>query len=309
MTELPNDITDIDDAADLSLKVRMPKEALHINELDEENEDAANSSEDQDSLQADLTPNDIFGLDPLDVMTLEEVADYLKVSTAATHRAIKEQKLPGRNIGGEWRFLRDAVANWLRGQEAPAQLQQKAREDYTKSKPALPSAEEETRFTRPPLRPYQSEQGGGGEYRPRQRFPEGGQQQYGQQGGGHYSKRGSGSYGAGQYGSYGSGQTGGNQYGGGQGGYGAGGYAPPPRRPFRADDEGGGGYSAGSEGGYGGGGGRPRFGGGGYSGGDQRFGGGAKRKNKRQVFDNERGKRLDRRREGESPEGSVGNDE
>ena len=258
--------------------------------------------------ESELTPNDIFGLDPLDVLTLEELAEYLKVSTAAAHRVIKEQKLPGRNIGGEWRFLRDAVANWLRCQEAPVQQQQKAREDYSKAKDSSQNSSEPERFSRPPQRAFQSEQSGG-EYRPRQRFPD--EEQHGNQRGGQYGNRG------GQYGGNGGNQYGGGQYGGGSG------YSRPPRRPFRAaegDNGGEGGSVGGQTGGYGGGG-APgtRFGGGGYAsgssgyaggggggggyaGGGQRFGGGPKRKNKRQVFDNERGKRLDRRKEGDAPE-------
>ena len=274
--------------------------------------DDVEGTEDEDgegAINGELTPNDIFGLDPLDVLTLEELAEYLKVSPAAAHRVIKELKLPGRNIGGEWRFLRDAVANWLRGQEAPAQQQQKAREDYSKAKAPAPQEEPAERFSRPPQRPYQADQAGGsGEYRPRQRFPEGGQQ-YGNQGGGQYGNRG-GNYGGGQSGQYGGGEQGGGNYGGS-----AGGYSPPPRRPFRAAEGGGqgqfggaaegGGYRGGNTGGarFGGGGYAAGGGGGGYAGGGQRFGGGAKRKDKRQVFDNERGKRLDRRREGEAAEG------
>lgn len=234
---------------------------------------------------AELTPNDIFGLDPLDVLTLEELAEYLKVPTAAARRAVKEQNLPCRNVGGELRFLRDAVANWLRGQEAPAQQQQQERQEFAKQGG---SDYEGDRYTRPPRRPYQSEQsGGGGEYRPRQRYPD---QSYGQSGSGNYG----GGYGGG---------------GGAGGGAGGGGYSRPPRRPFRSnegDEQGnyGGAVERGDEGGYtGGGGGGGRFGGGGYGGGGQRFGGGPKRKNKRQVFDNERAKRLDRRKHEDGPEG------
>jgi excisionase family DNA binding protein len=278
---------------------------------------------DKGSVGDELTPNDIFGLDPLDVMTLEELAEYLKVSPAAARRVMKEQNLPGRNIGGEWRFLRDAVANWLRGQEEPAQQQQKAREDYAKPLPKPAPEPEAERFSRPPQRPpYQADQAGG-EYRPRQRFPEGGQQyggnqggQYGNRGGqpgggGQYSSGGGGQYsggggaGGGQYG----GSGGGGQYGGG-GGAGGGSYNRPPRRPFRAEEGGGGqgsysggpqgGAQSGGTGGYSGGGGAgPRFGGGGYTAGGQSFSGAPKRKNKRQVFDNERGKRLDRRKQDE----------
>ena len=304
-------MTDIND--DLKDDQHTHEEAHQHHISSHEDIDNVDDEDGEDAVNGDLTPNDIFGLDPLDVLTLEELAEYLKVSPAAAHRVIKEQKLPGRNIGGEWRFLRDAVANWLRGQEAPAQQQQKAREDYSKAKPPTPPAPPEEpaeRFSRPPQRPYQADQaGGGGEYRPRQRFPEGGQQ-YGNQGGGQYGNRG-GQYGGGQYGG---GEQGGGNYGGS-----AGGYTPPPRRPFRAAEGGGqgqfggggegGGYRGGSTGGarFGGGGyaagGGGGGGGGGYAGGGQRFGDGAKLKNKRHVFDNERGKRLDRRREGEAPEG------
>ncbi|MEI8022075.1 MAG: hypothetical protein WCH39_27950, partial [Schlesneria sp.] len=48
--------------------------------------DDIDNVEDEDgegAIGGDLTPNDIFGLDPLDVLTLEELAEYLKVSPAA----------------------------------------------------------------------------------------------------------------------------------------------------------------------------------------------------------------------------------
>lgn len=293
----------------------------HGDEDFSEDDDSAETKSGADGTDGELTPNDIFGLDPLDVLTLEELAEYLKVSAPAAHRVIKEQKLPGRNIGGEWRFLRDAVANWLRCQEAPVQQQQKAREDYSKPKVVTPPEPTGERFSPPPQRSFQAEQPSGGDFRQRQRFPEGGQQS-----GGQYGSRG------GQYGSDGGGSGGGpsggggNQYRGGQsagGGYsgGSGGqYTPPPRRPFRSAEGGGGqgGYGAAPEGGTGGyrsgeasgagNAGGARFGGGGYGGssygaGGQRFSDGPNRKNKRQVFDNERGKRLDRRKEGETSEG------
>ena len=284
------------------------EEASYDDISDEElMDDGELSSDDDESLDGDLTPNDIFGLDPLDVLTLEEVAEYLKISPAAARRTIKEQDLPGRNIGGEWRFLRDAVANWLRGQAAPAQQQQKARTEFTKATPPVEDAGQREQFARPPRRPFQAEPQGGPptEYRPRQRFPEGGGQ-YGGQQGGQYGG------GGGQYG----GGGGGGQYGGGGG---QGSYTRPPRRQFGAGEggnqgqggygnrdnagesrgyAGGGGYQGGAQGAQGG-----QFGGGGtYGAAGQRFGGAAKRKNKRQVFDNERGKRLDRRKDGDVAE-------
>lgn len=48
-----------------------------------------------------------------DVLTLEECAVYLKIKFGDVRRLVKEQGLPGRKIGEEWRFLRGAVAEWL----------------------------------------------------------------------------------------------------------------------------------------------------------------------------------------------------
>lgn len=48
------------------------------------------------------------------VMTLSEAANFLRVSEDAVMKAISEQGLEGRQIGGEWRFLRSAVEDWLR---------------------------------------------------------------------------------------------------------------------------------------------------------------------------------------------------
>ncbi len=302
MTDKPDNMNEEEHVIPVNASVQL--QPLHDDsDSDFDEEEEGLGSGELEAVEGELTPNDIFGLDPLDVLTLEEVAEYLKVSPAAARRVIKEQNLPGRNIGGEWRFLRDAVANWLRGQEAPAQQQQKAREDYAKPKPAPAREEEGERFTRPPQRPYQSEQsGGGGEYRPRQ--------QYGNQGGGQYGNRGGqygnqygggqgqygGGGGGGQYGGGGGGQYGGGSGGGGYGGGAGGSYDRPPRRPFRAAEGGAAGGQAEGSGDSAQGG--ARFGGGGSYGG-QRFAGGPKRKNKRQVFDGERGRRLDRRKEGE----------
>jgi excisionase family DNA binding protein len=48
-----------------------------------------------------------------EVLTLEQVAALLCVSTDATLEAVRTTGLPGRNIGGEWRFARQAVLAWL----------------------------------------------------------------------------------------------------------------------------------------------------------------------------------------------------
>ena len=49
------------------------------------------------------------------VLTLSETADYLRVSEQAVLSAAQSAGLPGRVVAGEWRFLRAAIDDWLRG--------------------------------------------------------------------------------------------------------------------------------------------------------------------------------------------------
>jgi excisionase family DNA binding protein len=56
-----------------------------------------------------------------EVLTLEEAADYLRVSKGTVVLLIAQQGLPGRRVGKEWRFLRGALADWLR-QPSPKEV-------------------------------------------------------------------------------------------------------------------------------------------------------------------------------------------
>src|SRR5436305_1960006 len=49
-----------------------------------------------------------------DVLTLSEAAAYLRVAEAEIVRMVEQQALPGRMIGGDWRFLKSALQDWLR---------------------------------------------------------------------------------------------------------------------------------------------------------------------------------------------------
>ena len=49
------------------------------------------------------------------VFTLEEVANYLKLTPETVERLAKNGKIPGRNIENSWRFLRSAIDMWLTG--------------------------------------------------------------------------------------------------------------------------------------------------------------------------------------------------
>jgi excisionase family DNA binding protein len=48
-----------------------------------------------------------------DVLTLAEAAAYLRVAEAAVVDSVNTQGLPGRQIGGAWRFLKSSLQSWL----------------------------------------------------------------------------------------------------------------------------------------------------------------------------------------------------
>jgi excisionase family DNA binding protein len=53
--------------------------------------------------------------DAPDVMTLDEVAEWLQVDEEDVEKLANAGELPGRRIGDEWRFARQAVLDWLAG--------------------------------------------------------------------------------------------------------------------------------------------------------------------------------------------------
>jgi len=55
---------------------------------------------------------------PLDVMTLNEVAEYLRIPRSTTYKLAQEGKLPGQKVGRHWRFHKEAVEDWLKRQSA-----------------------------------------------------------------------------------------------------------------------------------------------------------------------------------------------
>lgn len=51
---------------------------------------------------------------PEEVLTLAEAAEYLRVANEKLADLATEGGVPARRIGGEWRFLRRALDDWLR---------------------------------------------------------------------------------------------------------------------------------------------------------------------------------------------------
>jgi excisionase family DNA binding protein len=53
-------------------------------------------------------------LPKVEVLTLAEIATYLRVPEEAVLALIAKDALPAQQIGAEWRFLKRAVVDWLR---------------------------------------------------------------------------------------------------------------------------------------------------------------------------------------------------
>jgi excisionase family DNA binding protein len=49
------------------------------------------------------------------VLTAEEAAAYLRVSTVLVRRLAQAGELPGMKVGRQWRFRRDLIDEWLAG--------------------------------------------------------------------------------------------------------------------------------------------------------------------------------------------------
>lgn len=47
------------------------------------------------------------------VMTIDEVSQYLKLAKSTVYKLAQDGVLPGRKIGGAWRFSRKGLEEWL----------------------------------------------------------------------------------------------------------------------------------------------------------------------------------------------------
>lgn len=52
------------------------------------------------------------------VMTVKEVADYLRVNQRTVYRLAVERKMPGFKVGATWRFKRADIDGWIAAQAA-----------------------------------------------------------------------------------------------------------------------------------------------------------------------------------------------
>lgn len=53
-----------------------------------------------------------------DILTLKEVAEYLKLAEKTAYRLAAEGKLPGFKVGGSWRFKESDIQKWIEQQKS-----------------------------------------------------------------------------------------------------------------------------------------------------------------------------------------------
>lgn len=51
-----------------------------------------------------------------DILTVTELAEYLKLSRAKVYQMAQRGELPGTKLGTHWRFRKDLIDHWLEEQ-------------------------------------------------------------------------------------------------------------------------------------------------------------------------------------------------
>jgi excisionase family DNA binding protein len=61
-----------------------------------------------------VSPTEENGRVPVnDILTLEEVAAYLRLTPQTIYKWAQEKRIPGAKLGKEWRFRKSIIDRWL----------------------------------------------------------------------------------------------------------------------------------------------------------------------------------------------------
>ena len=58
-----------------------------------------------------------MGKEPDSIMTIEEVAKYLKIPKSTVYILAQEGKIPCQKVGRHWRFKREVIDRWFESDE------------------------------------------------------------------------------------------------------------------------------------------------------------------------------------------------
>ena len=60
-----------------------------------------------------ITRTKVVASMPEQLLTLEQVAEYLNVDKFTVYRLLNDKELPAFKVGNQWRFKRKMIENWL----------------------------------------------------------------------------------------------------------------------------------------------------------------------------------------------------
>ena len=50
------------------------------------------------------------------VLTIEELAEYLKIPKSTLYKLVREGSVPCQKVGKHWRFHKDCIDEWIKGE-------------------------------------------------------------------------------------------------------------------------------------------------------------------------------------------------
>ncbi|MCD6345402.1 MAG: helix-turn-helix domain-containing protein [Anaerolineae bacterium] len=53
-----------------------------------------------------------------EIMTVQEVAQYLRLSTATVYKLAQAGKIPATRVGRAWRFKQELIDEWIKQQSS-----------------------------------------------------------------------------------------------------------------------------------------------------------------------------------------------
>ena len=62
-------------------------------------------------------------------MTVEEVANYLRVTEKTIYRLLRQGKIPATKVGNQWRFDTNSIDEWLQRNSVPMKVKRLCLDD------------------------------------------------------------------------------------------------------------------------------------------------------------------------------------
>jgi len=57
-----------------------------------------------------------------DILTIDEVADYLKIPRSTVYKLAQEGRIPAQKVGRHWRFHKGAIDGWIKQDRTGAEV-------------------------------------------------------------------------------------------------------------------------------------------------------------------------------------------